>query len=188
MRWVSLILLLGAAIALTGCASQSRPTHTRTAPVAPAEEAAPSSEALAIVVHNSNPVESLTVEELRKFCLAERNHWPNGRRVTVALREPGQAEREAVLKQLYGLTEQEFHRHFQQSKFTSEVQSAPRQLATASGVQRFVFNVPGAIGFVRVSEVDDTVKVLRLDGSAPTDRGYALKVALPRKQPAPSAR
>ena len=138
---------------------------------------APAGESLAIVVHKSNPVENVTTAELRKLCRAERNHWSNGRRVTVALREPGQAERTAVLKSVYGFTEEDFQRHFLQSTFTGEVQSAPKQLATASGMRRFVFNVPGAIAFVRVSEVDDSVKVLRLDGLEPKHGRYSLKVA-----------
>ena len=139
---------------------------------------APAGEALAIVVHKNNPVENVTTDELRKLCRAERNHWSNGRRVTVALREPGQAERAAVLKSVYGFTEEDFHRHFLQSTFTGEVQSAPKHLATASGLRRFVFNVPGAIAFVRVSEVDDSVKVLRLDGLEPKDGQYTLKVPM----------
>jgi len=133
-------------------------------------------EALALIVHKSNPVENLTWEELRKLCMAERRQWPSSRRVTIVLREPAQPEREAVLKQVYGFTEQEFNRFFLQGTFTGEVQSAPKQLATALGVRRFVFNVPGAIGFVRVSDLDDTVKVVRLDGKAPTDAGYKLRV------------
>ena len=135
-------------------------------------------EALAIIVHKSNPVENLSWEELRRICLVERRQWPGSRRVTIALREPGQAEREAVLKQVYGFTEPEFNRHFLQSTFTGEVQSAPKRLATALGVRRFVFNVPGALGFVRVSELDDTVKVVRLEGKAPTEPGYKLRVPI----------
>lgn len=143
-----------------------------------AAPAAPPDEALAIIVHKSNPAENLSWEDLRRICLADRRQWAASRRVTIALREPGQAERAAVLKQVYGFSEQEFNRHFLQSAFTGEVQSAPKQLATALGVRRFVFNVPGAIGFVRVSELDDTVKVVRLDGKGPTETGYKLRVPL----------
>src|SRR5205807_321805 len=65
-------------------------------------------EALAIIVNTNNPIESVTFEELRKLCLAERKHWPNGRKVTMALREPGQAEREAVLAKVCHMNESEF--------------------------------------------------------------------------------
>jgi hypothetical protein len=43
-------------------------------------------------------------------------------------------------------------------------------------VLRFVFNVPGAIGYARASEVDSTVKVLRVDGLLPGEDGYGLEV------------
>ncbi len=43
-------------------------------------------------------------------------------------------------------------------------------------VLRVVFNVPGAIGYVRASEVDATVKTLRVDGHLPGEAGYRLEV------------
>ena len=98
-------------------------------------------EALVIVVHKSNPVENLTLDELRKLCLGERSRWDNQKRVTVVLREPGQAERETVLKKIYEMNEQEFRRHFLQSTYTGGGQNTPKQLATDTGVRRFVFNV-----------------------------------------------
>ena len=51
--------------------------------------------------------------------------------------------------------------------FTGEAIGAPKMLATTNGVLRFVFNVPGAIGYVRASEVDASVKTLRVDGRLP---------------------
>jgi hypothetical protein len=43
-------------------------------------------------------------------------------------------------------------------------------------VRKFIFNVPGAIGFLRVSDVDATVKVVRVDELLPEDKGYKLHV------------
>jgi hypothetical protein len=43
-------------------------------------------------------------------------------------------------------------------------------------VRKFVFNVPGAIGYVRVTDVDDTVKVIRIDGHLPDDKDYSLRI------------
>lgn len=134
-------------------------------------------EALVIIVHKSNPVDNLGADELRKLCLMERKHWSNGRKVTVVLRDIPQPERTAALRGIYGMKENEFTRHFLQASFTGELQDQPRTLASAGAVKRFVFNVPGAIGFARLSEVDDTVKVVRLDGHAPSDPEYGLRLA-----------
>ena len=134
-------------------------------------------EPLAIIVHKNSPVDSVTSDDLRKFCLREKRHWSNNRKVTIVLREPGQTERVAILHQVYGMNESEFKRHFLQATFTGELQGAPKELSTGLGVRRFVFNVPGALGFVRMSDVDSSVKILKLDGLAPTNSAYRLIVA-----------
>ena len=63
-----------------------------------------------------------------------------------------------------------------QAIFSGEAGDAPKTLASTNGVLRFVFNVPGAIGYVRASEVDPSVKMLRVDGRLPGEPGYRLEV------------
>jgi phosphate transport system substrate-binding protein len=134
-------------------------------------------EALAIVVNRANPVDDLSMDELRKAFLGGQQRWPNGRKITVVMRPPGDIDRDVVLRSVCRMSEAEFQRHVLQATFTGEATSGPRVLDTALGVRRFVFNVPGAIGYVRLSEVDDTVKVIHIEGRAPTDPGYRLTVA-----------
>lgn len=145
---------------------------TQPLPAAPIRAA---EEALAIVVNKANPVANLSFAELRQVFLAERNHWPHGRKSVITMREPGQPERVAVLRQIYRMSESDYNRHFLQLNYTGDSQVAPKQLATAEKILKFVFNVPGAIGYVRASEVDDTVKLVQIDGLLPRDAGYKLK-------------
>jgi hypothetical protein len=42
---------------------------------------------------------------------------------------------------------------------------------------RFIFNTSGAIGYVQAAEVDDTVKVVPIDGRLPGDARYPLRRA-----------
>jgi len=95
------------------------------------------------------------------------------------MRDPGAPERDAILRSLYGLHEEGYRRGFLQAIFTGEASDGPKMLATPNGVLRFVFNVPGAIGYVRASEVDGSVKTLRVDGLLPGDAGYGLAVEAP---------
>ncbi len=53
---------------------------------------------------------------------------------------------------------------------------APKTLVSNNGVLRFVYNVPGAIGYVRARDVDASVKTLRIDGRLPGEPGYLLEV------------
>ena len=138
--------------------------------------AAGGDDALAIIVNQSNPVENCSFDELRKIFLGERSHWPNGRRITIVMLDPAQPERKVVLREIYGMTEKDLNNHFIQGVFTGTVLAAPITLASAAEVRKFVFNVPGAIGYVRGTEADASVKTLRIDGRLPEDKDYKLRL------------
>lgn len=137
---------------------------------------------LAVVVHRSNPVDDLSVAELRRMFLLETQTWPGGRKITVVLREKGQPERTHALELICDLTEVEYERHVLLQTFRGDVGWGPRAIHSASAMLRFVFNVPGAIGYVRADETDDSVKVLRIGGRLPGEAGYPLR-RQPRKAP-----
>ena len=133
-------------------------------------------EPLAIVVNRSNPVDSLSMSELRKVFLGQRSHWPNDRRITIVMREPGEPERKTMLHDVYQMDEGALKNHFLHGLFTGEILVSPKVLASATGVRKFVFNVPGAIGYMRLSDVDASVKVIRIDELLPEDKKYKLRL------------
>ena len=165
IRRTTTILLVLAAAALLRAAPEAR---LATSP--------PKQESLAIIVNQSNPVDELSLAELRAVFLGERSHWPNGRRITLVMMEQGQPEREAILRNVCRLSESDFRRRILQGLFTGEVLVSPKTLATPVGVRKFVFNVPGAIGYLRPEDVDASVKVIRVDGHLPSDAEYALRI------------
>jgi ABC-type phosphate transport system substrate-binding protein len=131
---------------------------------------------VAIIVNQSNPVENFSFDELRKIFLGERSHWPNGRRITLAMSDPSQPERKVVLREIYGMNEKDFNSHFIQGSFTGAVFVSPKTFANSVEVRKFVFNVPGAIGYVRAGDADSSVKVLRVDGRLPEDKDYRVRL------------
>ncbi len=133
-------------------------------------------EPLVIVVNRSNPVNELSFDELRRIFLGNRSHWPNGRRITLVMREPGELERKTVLHDVCGMNEDQFKTHFVHGLFTGEILVSPKILSSPMGVRKFIFNVPGAIGYLRVADVDDSVKVVRIDELLPDDKGYKLRM------------
>jgi ABC-type phosphate transport system substrate-binding protein len=133
-------------------------------------------EALAIIVNQSNPMDNCSFEELRKIFLGEKSHWPNGRRIAIVMLDPQQPERKLVLREIYGMTEKNLNNHFIQGVFTGSVLASPKTLASTAEVRKFVFNVPGAIGYVRNTDLDSSVKALRIDGRLPDDKEYRLKL------------
>lgn len=140
---------------------------------------------LAIIIHRSNPVENLTLADLRKILLLERQSWPHGRKITIVMRDSGQPERDSLLKEVCGMSDGDYLRHVLQATFRGTTISAPRVISTSEGMRRFIFNAPGAVGYLRADEVDDTVKVVRIDGRLPGDSDYALAAA---RRPPPRSR
>src|SRR5919206_3483781 len=142
MRRASRLIAAAALLTLTAygltanrarSAAQERPAPPRTA------SAAEPRESLAVIVNRTNPVENLSFEELRQYFLGERTHWPNGRRVTLVMRDTSRPERDAVLRLVYEMREQDFHAHFLRAKFTGELLEEPLPLDTTSRVINFVF-------------------------------------------------
>ncbi len=130
---------------------------------------------LAIIVHKSNPVQNLSLAELREYFLAERSHWSTRQKIRVAMREPGSPEREAVLRLICGMNrDQDFTTYFLHAKFSEQVIDEPRNLDSTQNMIRFVANVSGAIGYVRADEVDPSVRVITVDNASPGDSGYKL--------------
>lgn len=147
----------------------------------PAFAQAGPSDAIAVIVHRSNPVDALTRAELRHIFMFDTQTWPHGRKITVVLREKGQPERGEAIRLLCGLSEAEFDRHILFQTFGGSVNWGPRSISSAAAMLRFVFNAPGAIGYVYADEFDGTTKVLRIDGLLPSDPKYALRIPAARR-------
>ncbi len=134
---------------------------------------------LAIVVNRSNPIDNLSFNELRKIFLGERSHWANGHRIAIAMLDYGQPERRTVLRLIYRTDEHGYQEHVLRGMFQGDVFVAPRTLASPTIVRKFIFNAPGGIGYLRASDVDQSVKVIRIDGLLPEEKGYRLLIDEP---------
>jgi ABC-type phosphate transport system substrate-binding protein len=133
------------------------------------------SDALAIIVNRANPVEGLTLSELRRIFLLETQTWPNGRKITLVLRQEGQPERAEAIELICRLSESEYSKHVLYQTFRGSVGWGPRSILSAGAMLRFVFNAPGAIGYVPADQFDGTTKVLRINGLLPGDDAYPLQ-------------
>jgi phosphate transport system substrate-binding protein len=130
---------------------------------------------LAVVVNKSNSVDNLSKAQLRKIVLGEQASWPGGKKVTVLLRAPGQPERDGVLRSICGMSEDDFTQHLMHANFNGDSGGGPKSLASGVAVRQLAMSVPGAIGFLRMADVNDSVKVVSVDGVAAGAPGYKLK-------------
>jgi ABC-type phosphate transport system substrate-binding protein len=137
--------------------------------------------ALAIIVNRSNPVENLSLAELRKIFMGERSRWPSGHRVVVTMMESGHPERDAILREVYDMSENGYRDYFLRERYTGGAPTSPKTLSSSIILRKFVFNTPGAIGYLRASDVDDSVKVVSIDGRLPDELDYKLQIEKPAK-------
>ena len=140
-----------------------------------AQTASPSM--LAIIVHHSNPVDNLTLSELRRIFMLDTQTWPHGRKITVVLREKGQRERVDAIRIICRLSAEDYERHILFRTFQGSVNIGPRSILSASAMLRFVYSAPGAIGAIAADQVDASVKVVSVDGALPGDPRYPLRSA-----------
>src|ERR1700722_723830 len=136
----------------------------------PAHSALAAGDAIGVIVNGSNPVDNLTLGELRKLFLSSHSHWDTGREVAPVMPAAGAPERTLFLKIVCSMNDTDFDRYFLQAAFAGKFQTPPRVVGSAQDVKRIVGNSPGAIGFVRSSDFhsdsDSVIKMVRIDGVA----------------------
>jgi phosphate transport system substrate-binding protein len=131
-------------------------------------------EAVAIVVHPQVPIDDLSLDELRSIFLAERQYWEGRSRITLLVRAAIAPERDLVLDEIYGMSEDRYRQYWIGKMFRSEVASGPKIVFSTDMLRDLVTVIPGSIGFVPVSEAGPGLKVIRIDGLLPGDEGYPL--------------
>lgn len=130
---------------------------------------------VAVLVREDTPVDGLSLNDVRKLLLGERQFWNGSLRVTLLIREPGTREREVVLKNIYRMNEAEFRRYWIEKIFRAEAQAGPKIAYSDQMATELVTAIPGSIAFVDSTRIPKGLKELKIDGRLPGDKGYALK-------------
>ena len=137
----------------------------------------PQQEDIAVVVNPSNPVNSLTLADLRKTYMGERQYWKSNSPVVLLMRARGSWERDVILRLLFQMSEEQYTQYWVAKAMRAEISDPPASLFSSGMVQEGIRGNPGAIGYVNASEVRPGVKVLRIGGLLPGEAGYPLRDA-----------
>jgi len=105
--------------------------------------AVPEEHALAIVVHPARTA-ALGIEDVAHIFLRKRRFWDDGAPIVALNREPGTAARAAFSRN---------HKYF-------DGVFPPTVLSSCIAVKRYVAADRNAIGYIDLSEVDDSVRVV----------------------------
>ena len=118
------------------------------------------SDPVAVIVNPSNTVSNASIADLNRIFLGEKSRWPNGKHIFLIMAPPGSAERAAILKSVYKMSESEYAKYFLQASFTGAISAPPKDAASAAEIKQLVASNPGAIGYLKEQDADDTVKVI----------------------------
>lgn len=130
---------------------------------------------IAVVVHPDTPISDLSLAEVRKVFLGERQYWSAKLPVVLLIRAPVARERDVVLRVIYQMSEAQFKQYWVAKIFRAEAASPPKIVYSNDMQYELVTAIPGTIAFVDVRNVRPGLKVLRVDGHLPGDPGYALR-------------
>jgi ABC-type phosphate transport system substrate-binding protein len=129
---------------------------------------------VAIVASPDVPVDDLSLPDLRKILLGDRQYWNPNLRVTLLIRAPVARERDVVLKIIYQMSEAQFRQYWIGKVFRAETANGPRIVYSNEMATEMVSTIPGAIAFVDATQLPKNVKVIKTNGLLPGEKGYPL--------------
>ena len=134
-----------------------------------------------VIVNAANPVDNLSMGELKKLFMSERSKWDTGKSVAPVMAAAGAPERTAFLKIVCGMSDAEFGKYFVQAAFSGGSATPPKEVGGAASVKAFVAGSAGGIGFVKAGDFhgdgsDGGVKSVKIDGIAAGDAAYKIRM------------
>ncbi len=130
---------------------------------------------VAVVVHPDVPAADLTLAEVRKILLGDRQFWSSNLRVTLLVRAPVARERDVMLKTVYQMSEAQFRQYWISKVFRAETTAGPKIVYSTEMATELLGSIPGSIGFVDAAHVPKGLKVLKINGYLPGGKGYPLR-------------
>ena len=134
-------------------------------------------EDIAIIVDKDCKLAELSLADTRAILHCEKVVAPSHAKWNVILRHKTSPEHQAMLKCLFKCTADDLETYFRMGEFNGAIDPSPRTIPSPVALRRIIAGNVAAIGYARASEVDETVKVLRIEGRLPGDPDYPIKMS-----------
>jgi ABC-type phosphate transport system substrate-binding protein len=115
---------------------------------------------IAVIVNTGNPISSIAVSDLRPIFQTTKTSWGNSAGEAMPLNLPEDSPlRQEFDKAVLGLDPDRVARYWQDRKIRGGARP-PTRVPSAGAVLKVVASKEGAVGYVKASEVNPTVKVV----------------------------
>jgi ABC-type phosphate transport system substrate-binding protein len=123
----------------------------------------------AVVVDKTNPTAALSTADLAKIFKFDSRKWPDGKAITVIVRDLSEPEMQVVIQKVCNLQPDEYR------ALIASHRIAVVMVGSEEALLKAVESTPGAVGLLDVYSITSRVNVLKIDGKLPLDQGYLLK-------------
>jgi hypothetical protein len=130
---------------------------------------------VAVAVHPDVAIDNLSLADVRRIVLGDREFWRGSVRVTLLMRAPVAHERDVILKTVCQMTEAQFRQHWIAKVFRADTAIAPKIVYSADSSVDLANRTVGAITFVDAPAAARALKIVRVDGKLPGEPGYPLR-------------
>ena len=127
---------------------------------------------LVVVVAKDSPINNLSTSELKRAFLSD-NVVIAGKKLVPFNFGLGTLERIGFDRCVLGMTDEVARRFWVDRKIRGQAE-APRALPSAAVVVKVATTFPGAIGYVRASDLRPEVRAVKIDGVAYNEPGYSI--------------
>jgi ABC-type phosphate transport system substrate-binding protein len=127
---------------------------------------------LAVIVNKESTVQSLGPAEAVKICKGQTSHWPDGKAITLIMRDPGAAEMKVALEKIYGMSKEEVTALIAGANHGRTNHPAIEIAESDEALVKRVESTPGAVGLVDVYSITSGVNVVKIGGKLPLEPGY----------------
>ena len=114
-----------------------------------------------LITDNSNPVTAISAKDVKNIYLGKKSVWSDGSHITV-FTQTGSTINRVFMKEMARKTPQQYSTYWKKSLFTG-TGLPPKDFSSDDAVKAAVAAKPGAIGYISVSALDDTVKQLDIN-------------------------
>ena len=136
--------------------------------------AAASAKDIALVANKNGGVSAITMADLVKACKGQMGRWPDGKPVTVVIREPGSPDTKMLEEKIYAATADEVRELIAAANHGRANRPAIIVVSSDEEVIHRVESAPGTVGLVDVYSITGAVTVVKIGGRLPLEAGYPL--------------
>jgi ABC-type phosphate transport system substrate-binding protein len=132
---------------------------------------------IAVIVNPRNSIESISLVELRNIFLGTQQFWKDGTQIVPIVRAPSARERDALLRRVLHMSDLQFQQYWRKRRVARKAGHEPLAVVSNGMQMQTVSLESGGIAMVGTSDLNSSVKVLKVGGHRPGSAAYPLKTS-----------